>query len=68
MSSGSATGASIAQVRTGTPASAAGLKSGDVVTKFDDESVQSADELRRLVDAQRPGDAVQLTVERGGRP
>jgi putative serine protease PepD len=60
------TGASLTEVRAGTPAARAGLRSGDVVTTFDGESVGSADELRRLVDGKSPGDRVELTVRRNG--
>ena len=59
-------GTTLAEVRSGTPAAEAGLQSGDVVTEFDGESVDSADELRRLVDAKSPGDQVELTIERDG--
>ncbi|MEO5576714.1 MAG: trypsin-like peptidase domain-containing protein [Gaiellaceae bacterium] len=59
-------GASLAEVRTGTPAARAGLKGGDVVTKLDGESVDSADELRRLVDSKSPGDSIELILERNG--
>ena len=60
------TGASLTEVRTGTPAARAGLESGDVVTKIGGESVESADELRKLIDSKQPGDKVELTVERDG--
>ena len=60
------TGASIAEVRTDTPASRAGLQGGDVVTEIDGDGVDSADELRRLIDSKSPGDSVELTVKRGG--
>ena len=60
------TGAGIADVRAGTPAATAGLESGDIVTKVDDESVSSADELRQLIDAKSPGDKVELTLQRDG--
>ncbi len=59
-------GTTLAEVRSGTPAAEAGLQQGDVVTEFDGESVDSADELRRLVDAKSPGDKVELTIERDG--
>ena len=48
------------------PAAEAGLEQGDVVTELDGESVESADELRGLVDSKSPGDAVELTIERDG--
>ncbi len=60
------TGAGISEVRTGTPAAAAGLRNGDAVTRIDGTAVNSADELRQLIDAKRPGDKVELTVRRDG--
>jgi putative serine protease PepD len=60
------TGAGIAEVRADTPAADAGLKGGDVVTKIDGESVDSADELRSLIDSKQPGDKVSLTITRDG--
>ena len=65
-STGTTAGAALAQVRVGTPAARAGLKSGDLVTKVDGTSVHSADELRRLVDSKRPGDQIEVTVKRNG--
>ena len=59
-------GAALSEVRSGTPAARADLQNGDVVTKLDGESISSADELRRLIDAKRPGDEVELTIERNG--
>jgi putative serine protease PepD len=59
-------GARIAEVRSGTPAEDSGLEAGDVVTAVDGERVASGDDLRRLIDAQEPGDAVTLTVRRDG--
>jgi putative serine protease PepD len=59
-------GARIADVRTGTPAARAGLRADDVVTEIDGEPVDSADELRRRIDARKPGDEVELTVRRDG--
>jgi putative serine protease PepD len=61
-----ATGARIAEVRAGTPAARSGLEDGDVVTKIDGQTVDSADDLRRVIDARKPGDSVELTVSRGG--
>jgi putative serine protease PepD len=59
-------GATLSEVRSGTPAAKAGLENGDVVTKLDGTDVSSADELRRLIDAKSPGDTVTLTIRRGG--
>jgi putative serine protease PepD len=63
---GASGGAKIGAVRSGTPAAKAGLHVGDVITKLNGTSLGSADELRRAVDARKPGDTVTLTVERTG--
>jgi putative serine protease PepD len=60
-------GAVVTQVRSGTPAARAGLRTGDVITRFAGRKVTSADTLRRLVDARRPGEKVSLTLLRNGR-
>ncbi len=74
-------GAAVVRVSPGTPAADAGLRAasgsetvdgqayptgGDVITEVDGERVRDADELRRAIDAHRPGDTVELTVLRGG--
>jgi putative serine protease PepD len=59
-------GATIADVRAGTPAARAGVRAGDVVTAIDGERVDSADDLRGRVDAHEPGDEIELTVRRDG--
>jgi putative serine protease PepD len=75
-------GAAVTEVRTGTPAADAGLKGatgsesvggtdvptgGDVITAVDGKTVRTAEELRRAVDARKPGDTVKLTVVRDGK-
>jgi putative serine protease PepD len=62
----SAGGARIAEVRAGTPAQRAGLRADDMVTAVDGDAVESADDLRRRIDARKPGDEIELTLERGG--
>jgi putative serine protease PepD len=59
-------GARIAEVRPGGPAAEAGLREGDIVTEADGKTVESADELRLAVEAHKPGDSFELTVERDG--
>jgi putative serine protease PepD len=74
-------GAAVTEVRSGTPADEAGLQAatgtesvggadvptgGDVITAVDGKRVKTAEELRRAIDAQQPGDNVDLTVVRGG--
>jgi putative serine protease PepD len=75
-------GAAITQVRSGSPAAAAGLKAstgsttiggetypsgGDVITKVDGKAVGSAADLQQLIDAKKPGDKITLTVVRAGQ-
>jgi len=51
-----------------TPAADAGLRSGDRVTRFDGEPVESAAELIQLIRAHQPGDLVDLEAHsRDGR-
>jgi putative serine protease PepD len=60
-------GAHISEIRSGTPAADAGLKTGDIVTKVGGEAITTADELRRAIDGKQPGDRVELTVRRNGK-
>ena len=59
-------GAQIASVKSGSPAAAAGLKGGDVVTAFDGGTITSPDDLTAAVAAKRPGDKVSVTYVRSG--
>jgi putative serine protease PepD len=65
--SSSKTGAAISQVRAGTPAAKAALRSGDVVTAAAGTKVNSASELRAVINAHRPGDTISVTYTRGGQ-
>jgi putative serine protease PepD len=79
---GESAGAAIAEVRPGTPAEQAGLKpatgeqtvngtpyptGGDVVTAADGETIATADDLQRAIEAKKPGDTIELTVVNGGK-
>ncbi|MFR9724050.1 trypsin-like peptidase domain-containing protein [Streptomyces sp. MS19] len=61
---GSSTGGTA--VEPGSPADAAGIRDGDVVTAVDGARVRSADELIVRIRSHRPGDELALTVERDG--
>jgi serine protease Do len=52
----------------GLPASRAGLRAGDIVTKFDGQPVKSMQDLVRVVKGKRPGDKVVVEVLRDGQP
>ena len=65
--SSSQTGAAIGQVRAGTPAAKAALRAGDVVTAAAGTKIYSASELRAVINAHQPGDAISVTYTRGGQ-
>jgi putative serine protease PepD len=58
--------ATINEVVPGSPASRAGLRSGDEVTAVDGKAIKSGDELREAIDARRPDDKITLTIKRNG--
>jgi len=59
-------GAEVAQVKSGSPAAAAGLKAGDVITSFEGQAIQSPDDLTAAVAGKAPGDKVAVTYVRNG--
>lgn len=63
----SARGALIASVEKGGPADRAGLAPGDVILRFADDDVESAEQLPRLVTSSKPGTQVQIQVWRDRR-
>ena len=63
---GDVRGAKVRSVETDSPAEKAGLKEGDVVVRFDGETVRSASQLARLVRETPAGRSVPIEVTRGG--
>jgi putative serine protease PepD len=59
-------GAQVHQVDTGSAAAGAGLKTGDVITKVDNQLITSSDSLVATIRSYRPGDKVQVTYTRSG--
>ena len=59
-------GAVVVDVRAGSPAEAAGLRTGDIVIAVDDEPVGSIAELAGRLQQRTPGETVLLRVVRGG--
>jgi len=59
-------GVFVEDVRADSPASRAGLRTGDIVVEFDGERVRSVRQFTRLVRETPPGRAVKATVVRGG--
>jgi putative serine protease PepD len=64
---GSAEQARVAEVRSDTSASRAGLRAGDVVTAVDGAKISSADELQSVIGGKKPGDTISITYLRGGK-
>jgi S1-C subfamily serine protease len=60
-STSSATGAELAKVIPGTPASSSSLATGDVITALGGSAVSSPSDLSDLVLSHHPGDRVQIT-------
>jgi S1-C subfamily serine protease len=58
-------GALVVDVTIGSPADAAGLRAGDVITALGDRRISSPEDLSGAVRAHRPGDRVELRWQRG---
>jgi putative serine protease PepD len=62
-----AAGAQVSSVQSGSPASTAGVKAGDVITAVDGKPIAKADDLTAAVSSRAPTDKVTLTVTRNGK-
>ena len=51
----------------GSPAQAAGLRVGDIVTKVNDQAIDQQHPLNSLMLKSRPGDKIRLTLIRDGQ-
>lgn len=49
------------------PAAKAGIKEGDIITKFDGQDVNEENPLNSFINKKKPGDTVTLTVLRDGK-
>jgi serine protease Do len=63
----SSRGALVAETVPGSPATAAGIKPGDIIVAFQGEPIQNPHDLTRRVAGTPPGTKVGLRVARGGR-
>lgn len=61
-------GVLISDVLPDSPAAKAGLKTGDIVTKYDGRPVRSANQFRNSVAATKPGTKAELEIFRNGNP
>ena len=59
-------GATVTAVGPNSPAATAGLKTGDVITKIGDTTVQNDADLLRAIRSHEPGDEVTVTYTRNG--
>jgi len=62
----SSTGAQVRTVTAGGPAAHAGLRAGDVITKFDNQRIDTADALVAATRSHAPGQTVSIIYRRGG--
>ena len=61
-------GVLIRDVADDSPAAKAGLKAYDILLRYDDQKLFSADQLRQLVQSEGPDKTVTLQLVRGGQP
>ncbi len=61
-------GVAVVQVTNGSAADDAGLRAGDVITSIDDATMATPDNLATAIAEHQPGDKVQVTYERNGKP
>jgi serine protease Do len=61
-------GALVNSVAPESPAAEAGIQTGDVITKFNQTTIDSGNELRNIVSSTAPGSTAELTVIRDQTP
>jgi putative serine protease PepD len=60
-------GAEIQSVTPGSPAEAAGLEPGDVITRVDGRTIRAPDDVAAAISGKEPGDRVGVELSNGGR-
>jgi serine protease Do len=61
-------GATVLEITQGSPAEKAGLLKGDIITKVNDSSVSSPEDLFEIIHNYKPGDKVKIFYTRDGKP
>jgi Zn-dependent M28 family amino/carboxypeptidase len=61
------TGVKLDGVTEGSPAEKAGLKGGDVITKFGDKEIATLEDYMAAMQEKKPGDSVEIVVKRDGK-
>lgn len=59
-------GVYVKEVEKSSPAEKAGLKTGDIIQKFDNKSIKSVDEINQIKATHKSGDTVSVVVYRDG--
>ena len=59
-------GAQVGEATADGPAAQAGIQAGDVITEVDGDAVQDPDDVAQAIENNKPGDKVDVTVQRGG--
>lgn len=60
-------GVRIREITQNSPAAQAGLQEGDLLTKINQDSVQSAAEVRRIIASMAPNEKITITYNRNGK-
>jgi putative serine protease PepD len=63
---GTAFGAQVGSVVTGSPADQAGIQNGDTIKSIGGKQVQTSDDLAAIIAGYKPGDKVTVVLTRGG--
>jgi len=63
---GGTPGALVAKISPDSPAGEAGFEPGDIITGVGDEKISASSEVAEAVTARRPGERVEVTVQRDG--
>lgn len=61
-----AQGAAVVRIEPGTPAEKAGIQDGDIILKFNGQTIENRNDLLRVVGATKPGTKSTITVWRKG--
>ncbi len=60
-------GAYVTNVSSGSPAESAGIQTGDIIIKIDNQQVDVSNELSTIIAKKKPGDRISITVWRNGK-
>jgi S1-C subfamily serine protease len=67
LNANSSGGAQVNTIQPNSPAASSGIQQGDVITAINGKAISSTEQFIATVDAYSPGDAVTMTIKRGGQ-